>query len=315
MIKGIIFVMVDQERYQPEAEYQDLTELGITPRQLWQIIGLNALISTAISLLIILFIGPWVYGQLNQPIVEGNGLAANQLPVAGAEQNDSSASQNPATPTPAPALEPTLHEIRPGDSLSLIAAQYGVPMQDIMAANGISNPDTIQAGQRLLIPIAGFTGTAPTFTPIPLPTDTPIPFDPPTPEGNGSTQPASDVTLRPTNTPTPIPTATAPPAGQVLVEISTVLGYGQFEEEVVTILNGGPGVNLSGWKLKGSRLGDYNFPNLFLWNGGSVRIHTRSGANTPSDLYWGKDQPHWFSGDSVELVSASGEVISRYNIP
>jgi len=123
------------------------------------------------------------------------------------------------------------------------------------------------------------------------------------------------VTIRPTETPTAVPTATAPPIGEVLVEINNVLGYGQLEEETITIFNQGPGVNLSGWKITGSRLGDYDFPNLFLWNGGSVRIHTTVGANTPSDLYWGQEEAHWFSGDTVSLIDPAGEIVSSYTIP
>ncbi|RME42458.1 MAG: lamin tail domain-containing protein, partial [Caldilineae bacterium] len=113
----------------------------------------------------------------------------------------------------------------------------------------------------------------------------------------------------------PIPTATAPPLDEIAVEITNVLGYGELEREMVVLYNRGPGVNLSGWMLTGSPVGDYTFPNLFLWNGGSVRVHTADGANTPTDLYWGATEPHWFSGNTVVLKNARGEVLSRYRIP
>ncbi|MFQ5578894.1 MAG: lamin tail domain-containing protein, partial [Anaerolineae bacterium] len=101
----------------------------------------------------------------------------------------------------------------------------------------------------------------------------------------------------------------------VAVNITNVLGYGQLEQEMVVIFNRGPGVNLSGWTLTGSSLNEYPFPNLFLWNGGSVRIHTTGGANTPTDLYWNRQEPHWFSGDTAILKNAAGEVMSSYTIP
>ncbi len=42
--------------------------------------------------------------------------------------------------------------VKAGDSLSAIAKQYGLSQQAIMAANNISNPSLIYAGQRLVIP-------------------------------------------------------------------------------------------------------------------------------------------------------------------
>ncbi|MCB0187745.1 MAG: LysM peptidoglycan-binding domain-containing protein, partial [Caldilineaceae bacterium] len=41
----------------------------------------------------------------------------------------------------------TVHIVQPGDSLSVIAARYGVSMGDLAAANGISNNDHVWVGQ------------------------------------------------------------------------------------------------------------------------------------------------------------------------
>lgn len=75
-------------------------------------------------------------------------------------------SQNPIvapTPTTAPpAVADTtpagsggVHVVQPGDTLSAIAAQYGVPMQAIVDANGLVDPDNLTAGDELQIPPAG----------------------------------------------------------------------------------------------------------------------------------------------------------------
>jgi LysM repeat protein len=268
--------------------------------------------------MVVLVVGPWAYtGAVSGLFVTTPGVVS-QLPVVGGTPLDALSPETESlTPTLTftPAPEPILYEVRAGDSLSAIALRYEVTQADIMAANGLTDPDTLQAGQILLIPVGGVGNATPTFTPAPLATDTPIPFDPPTPEGGASKAPLEDVTVKPTETPTPVPTATAPPFGEVRVIISQVLGYGQLEQEVVVISNEGPGVNLLGWKIVGSKLGEYNFPNLFLWNGGFVHIHTTTGANTPGDLYWGQDEAGWFSGDRVELVDASGVVVSSYTIP
>ena len=51
---------------------------------------------------------------------------------------------------------PTIHYVGFGESLYGIAAQYGVPVEVIMRANGLVNPDMIYAGQPLRIPTGGY---------------------------------------------------------------------------------------------------------------------------------------------------------------
>lgn len=62
-----------------------------------------------------------------------------------------------ATPSPRPATAtpqstPQVYVAKAGDSLSSIAARYGVTTQALMAANGLSNPNLINIGQVLVIP-------------------------------------------------------------------------------------------------------------------------------------------------------------------
>jgi LysM repeat protein len=64
-----------------------------------------------------------------------------------------------------------LHVVRSGETLGMIARQYGVGMQQLAAYNGIANPDRIYVGQALRIP----SKTQPTALP-PRPTPAaPIP--------------------------------------------------------------------------------------------------------------------------------------------
>jgi LysM repeat protein len=44
------------------------------------------------------------------------------------------------------------HVVEPGQTISAIAAAYGVRAGDIMEANGISDPSKLRAGQKLFIP-------------------------------------------------------------------------------------------------------------------------------------------------------------------
>lgn len=54
----------------------------------------------------------------------------------------------PAGAKPARAL----YQVQPGDTLSSIAQRFGVTLEALMEANGITDPDQIYAGQILRIP-------------------------------------------------------------------------------------------------------------------------------------------------------------------
>lgn len=63
-----------------------------------------------------------------------------------------------------------VHVVRRGESLSIIARHYNVRTLDLMASNGIGNPDFIYVGQRLLIPgLAAATTESTTAANKPLP--------------------------------------------------------------------------------------------------------------------------------------------------
>ncbi len=60
------------------------------------------------------------------------------------------------------------HIVESGQELALIARQYGVSMQDIVALNGIANPDLLYVGQELLVPAPGrYTPSAADAPPAP----------------------------------------------------------------------------------------------------------------------------------------------------
>lgn len=59
------------------------------------------------------------------------------------------------TAAPAPALQPGgSYVVEAGDTLSVIAEQFGVTMEAISAANNITDVDSIRPGQELIIPPA-----------------------------------------------------------------------------------------------------------------------------------------------------------------
>lgn len=60
-----------------------------------------------------------------------------------------------ATPFPTATPEPTMprtYVVRPGDTLKDIAFEFDVSVQDLMQINGLTDPDTLQVGQVLIIP-------------------------------------------------------------------------------------------------------------------------------------------------------------------
>jgi len=86
------------------------------------------------------------YGVTVNDIVRANGLANPNRIYTG---------QRLIIPLPTgPALPPlpAVHVVRPGDTLYSIALYYGVSIRSILIANGLSNPDFIWVGQRLVIP-------------------------------------------------------------------------------------------------------------------------------------------------------------------
>lgn len=100
------------------------------------------------------------------------------------------------TPTPAPTLTPhpatLVHVIQAGETLSSIAAQYGVTVEALMAANNLTDANLVVQGQRL------FVSVLVTDTPSPTPTIEP------TAEDLGILTPtATEVT--PTPIPPPLP--------------------------------------------------------------------------------------------------------------
>lgn len=47
---------------------------------------------------------------------------------------------------------PVVYIVQPGDGLRKIANSFGVDLQELMQRNGITDPDTLYAGQELVIP-------------------------------------------------------------------------------------------------------------------------------------------------------------------
>lgn len=68
----------------------------------------------------------------------------------------------PLPPTSTPAPRPTQHTVAAGENLFRIALRYGLTTEQLAAANGILNPNSVRVGQVLHIPALGqIPGIAP----------------------------------------------------------------------------------------------------------------------------------------------------------
>ena len=267
----------------------------MTRKQVAFIIGLNAVISVVITVVVVLILAP----PAQETPVGATGLPTDsEMPTQ--------AVQDGATPT----AEVVLHIVKAGDTISGLAYQYDVPEEDIIAANNLENPNFLQVDMQLIIPVGGFQEVTATFTPAPTATDTPIPFEPPSADMTATVAAEQGATTTPL--PTPLPSS-----GELNIEITEVLGAGQIDQERVVITNVGDRLaGMQDWTLSGADGSVYTFPNFRLWAGGGVTVHTRVGqdGNPPSNFYWGKLEPAWSVGDVVTLKDAQGAVLATYTV-
>ena len=100
-------------------------------------------------------------------------------------------------PSPTPA---GLYVVQQGDTLSGLAEDFGTTVEEIMAANGLTDPNALQAGQTLIIPaLVAATPAIDTTTPISA-----------TASVTATSSPTSTATLTITATPARLPTLSTP---------------------------------------------------------------------------------------------------------
>jgi len=87
--------------------------------------------------------------------------------------------------------------------------------------------------------------------------------------------------------------------------------------EYVRIQNlGGRAQVMTGWTLRDLANHVFTFPSFTLAAGGTVRVWTKGGANTATDLYWGSSQAIWNNdGDTAYLRDAGGSPVHSYTYP
>lgn len=184
------------------------------------------------------------------------------------------------------------YEVQSGDTLGAIADAFGVTIDEIIAVNDLENPDVLDVGDIVFIPIPAEQTQA-------------------TPE---SAEPT--MTLAP---PTPgalITSTPLPPGFDPQVEIVTVIATGNLSDErVVLRLNGEGPLALRDWRLEDEDGNLYVFPELTLFKDGAVTVYTKAGTNNVVELFWGLSEAVWAAGETVSLLDPQGVIQATFTVP
>ena len=99
--------------------------------------------------------------------------------------------------------------------------------------------------------------------------------------------------------------------------IREIVGVGELGSEAVVIANeGSRQIQLAYWKLEDGQGNVYTFEPFFLFGeGANLVLHTRAGADTTFDLYWGLSFPAWEPGETATLRDADGTARATFTIP
>jgi hypothetical protein len=115
------------------------------------------------------------------------------------------------------------------------------------------------------------------------------------------------------------PTETMPPAGSPLIQIISVVGAGDLEQEVVMLKRAGEGnLRMVGWKLEGEHNNNYTFPEqpeLTLYKDGAVQIYTKTGTDSVTEVYLNRAEAAWRSGELIRLLDPQGTERATYRVP
>lgn len=186
-----------------------------------------------------------------------------------------------AIPTPTATLQPSptpiTYTVQAGDTLGAIAVKLDVPIENLMAANGLTDPDTLSAGQVLIVPSLDGPAAA------------------------TAESPGIEITVTPEGGPN--------------VVIRGAYQLGSLESEFVYLENLGGVAAMEGWTLDDGQGNVFTFPTFTLYNGGGVNIHTRAGNDSVINLYWGLERALWESGRVVSLRDDSGRVHATFRVP
>ena len=255
-------------------------------RRNWgMMILVNVVVSAAVVVTVLLI---WNRVQTSRSSEEATALpspdaqAGTSIPLTRVAGPGEQGGAGEATP------ELLMYTVHDGDTLSAIAAAYGLTVEDLMTVNQIDDPNVLHLGQTLTIPVPAGEAAAP---------------------AEGEATPSS--TAEPVVPPIHTPTSSGPP----LVEIADVVDAGNLASEIVVVRNRGGVSRVELWKLSDADGNTFTVPAVILYTDAEVRVHSGPGTSSPTDLYWSREVAAWDTGELITLRDAEGYVIDTFIVP
>lgn len=257
----------------------------MTRRQMLVVIIVNALLSCAISIAVVLV-------AFNLGLTRTFAAPTPYVIVAATATPAPPATDTP-TPLPLPSMATEVYQVQSGDTFLGIALQLGVDLDVLRALNGGIDPDRLFVGQELLAPLGSLPTATPTLTVEPSPTV------------------ATTPTATPTTTPIVVRAMLATTTSVAAPTIVEVLAPGELDGEAVVLGNDtADPLPLRNWSLASADGRRYLLPRFTLAPGGRVTINSRLGVDDPQNLFWGQTEPAWTLPTVVELLDPSGALVA-----
>ena len=172
------------------------------------------------------------------------------------------------------------YQVKEGETLGEIALAFDVTVDELLALNSLTDPNSIGAGTTIFVPAADVTADSGSEEEV-------------TSEGS-------------------VPTAMN--TGQV--EIVGIFGAGDLASERLQIKGLGEGtLSLTGWLLRDEDGNEYFFPKITLFGNGAVDVNTAAGVDTVVALYWNSGEAIWEAGETATLIDGDGTIQATYTIP
>jgi predicted extracellular nuclease len=135
-------------------------------------------------------------------------------------------------------------------------------------------------------------------------------------EKNPTVTPTATFTATATATKTPgiTPTPTRTPTPKPGVFIENIVSAPTLEEYIEIKNTSSNSVSLDGWKIKEDANGlVYNFSDVSIGGGKTIRVYTRIGQDTSSALFWNRTEEVWKdNGDTAYLRDAENDIVDTY---
>lgn len=158
-----------------------------------------------------------------------------------------------------------------------------------LAITGVTVARATLVTERYLPVVINEATLTPTQTETPTPTPTFTPTNTPT----------GTLTITATPTITRTPTPTERKTGVYIVRVEYKPDYNELDEYVEIKNNSGTDVDMTGWRLRDENLPKeqwYFFPKFILKKYSTVKVWTKIGNDTSSNLYWDRTTPVWDNG-------------------